>query len=239
VTVAPTLLHRRRVRQRYDLALVAGIALIAGGFALGYAVFDRSSGSGTLEGSGIAATETRQVPPFASIDLAGTNNAVVRIGSRRSVVVSADDNLLDRVTTRVRSGRLVIDEIGSFTTSSPMSVEVVVPSLDSLSLSGTGTLLAFGITGKRMTVDLAGTGLLQVSGTAARLNVSLDGDGDAELGQLAARDVHAVMNGTGKITVTATRTLDASVAGTGSILYFGSPARVKTNVTGTGAVVQG
>jgi hypothetical protein len=239
MTVAPTPLPRGRARHRYELALVAAIVLMAGALALRYAVFDGSPAPGTLEGSGVAATETRQVPPFAAIDLAGTNQVTVRIGKRRSVVVSADDNLLGRVTTRVRSGRLVVDELGSFTTRSPMSVDVVVPSLDSLTLSGTGSLLAIGIATQRMTASIAGTGLLQISGTAAHLNVSLDGDGDAELGELAARDVHAVMNGTGQIVVRATRTLDASVAGTGSILYSGSPARVRTNVTGTGVVARG
>ena len=44
------------------------------------------------------------------------------------MVVKADDNLIDRVTTHVRSGRLVIGNTpGSFSTESPMSVEVGVP----------------------------------------------------------------------------------------------------------------
>lgn len=239
MTLAPAPLHRRRAPERYQLALVAALVLIAGAFALRYAVFDRSSGSGQLEGSGVTASETRHVPAFRSIDLAGTNKVTVRIGGDRSVVVRGDDNLLGRITTDVKLGKLVIGDTGSFTTTSPMSVEVGAPSLDSLTLSGTGSLVAVGIDTERLTAKLAGTGLLQISGTATRLNVSLDGDGDAELGQLAARDVHAVMNGTGQIVVTATRTLDASVPGTGSILYFGTPARVKTNVTGTGAVVRG
>lgn len=236
MTLAPTILHRRRAPERYELALVAALVLIAGAFTLRHAVFDSSD---VLKGSGVTATQTREVPAFTGIDLAGTNKVTVRIGSDRSVVVRGDDNLLGRITTKVQSGRLVIGEIGSFTTRSPMSVEVGAPSLDSLSLSGTGSLVAVGIATERMTVSLAGTGLLQITGTATRVDVSMDGDGDAELGQLAARNVQAVMNGTGRIVVTATRTLDASVAGTGSILYFGKPARARTNVTGTGAVIRG
>jgi hypothetical protein len=239
MTVAQTPLHRRHVPQRYDLVLGAALVLIAGAFALRYAVFDGSSGSEGVEGSGVAATQTRHVPPFSSIDLAGTNEVTVRISGDQSVVVSADENLLDHVTTRVRSGRLVIGEIGSFTTRSPMSVEIGAPSVDALTLSGTGSVSAVGVESARLTVSHAGTGLLQISGAVNSLDVSLDGTGDVELGQLAARDVHAVVSGDGQIVVNARRTLDASVSGTGAIRYHGNPAQVTTNVTGTGAVVRG
>jgi putative autotransporter adhesin-like protein len=50
---------------------------------------------------------------------------------RRSVVVKADDKPLNRVTTDVKSGALVIGKTsGSLTAKSPMSVEVNVPSLN-------------------------------------------------------------------------------------------------------------
>jgi hypothetical protein len=39
--------------------------------------------------------------------------------------------------------------------------------------------------------------------------------------------------------VTATTSLDAAVPGTGAIIYGGSPSRVTTNVTGTGAITCG
>jgi hypothetical protein len=37
--------------------------------------------------------------------------------------------------------------------------------------------------------------------------------------------------------VLATRSLDATVTGTGAVLYDGNPPRVVTAVTGTGAIV--
>jgi Putative auto-transporter adhesin, head GIN domain len=53
-------------------------------------------------------------------------------------VVHADSNLINHVTTSVVAGTLVIGDTGRFTARGPMSVDVSVPSLTALSLSGSG-----------------------------------------------------------------------------------------------------
>jgi hypothetical protein len=69
--------------------------------------------------------------------------------------VKADDNLLDRVTTEVHSGDAVIANTpGSFTTKSPMRVEIDVPALDALTLSGSGNIVVTGVDAKRLAVNL-------------------------------------------------------------------------------------
>ena len=47
------------------------------------------------------------------------------------------------------------------------------------------------------------------------------------------------MTGSGRILVTVTGSLDASVSGTGVIAYRGAPSHVSTSVTGTGVVTRG
>jgi len=88
-------------------------------------------------------------------------------------------------------------------------------------------------------VTVSGSGLLSAAGTATRLDVTLSGDGQAQLSQLTATAVHAVVSGSGLIQVTATTSLDASVPGTGEIIYSGNPSQVTTSVTGTGTVTRG
>jgi Putative auto-transporter adhesin, head GIN domain len=240
VTVAPTPLHRRHTPNRNQLALLTALMLVvAGGVVLlvQQDVF-RSSSSNGIQGSGTAATETRDLAAFSKLDLAGSNNVTVRVGGEQSVVVHADDNLLQSVTTRVQAGSLVIGTTGSFTTKAPMSVEITVPSLDTLTLSGSGTLAADQVQAQQLTVTLSGSGIVRASGTVTRLDVSLNGSGDVQLGQLVARDVHAVLNTTGRIVVNATNSLDASVRGSGAIVYSGNPAHVTKSVTGNGAITR-
>jgi len=216
--------------------LIAVLALVAIGIAL---LVQGGSPNSGVKGSGVAVTQTRTVAGFSRLDLAGSNNVTVIVGGPQSVVVHADSNLINHVTTGVAAGTLIIGDTGSFTTRAPTSVDVSVPSLTALTLSGDGQISVTGINAPQLTVTVSGSGLLSAAGTAARLDVMLSGDGQAQLSQLTAGDVQAVVTGSGLIQVNATTSLDAAVPGTGAIIYTGNPSQVATSVTGTGAVTRG
>jgi Putative auto-transporter adhesin, head GIN domain len=240
MTVAPTPLHRRHMPYHHQVALIVATVIVTVAVVLlvQHDVFQGSSPSST-QGSGTAASDVRHLAAFTGVELAGANNVIIRVGRKQSVVVRGDDNLLRRVTTRVQAGTLVIGNIGSFTTKSPMSVHIAVPSLTALTLSGSGIISTENIRASRLTLTLSGSGVLRAGGTATRLDISLGGSGDAQLEQLVARDAHAVVSGSGRIVVTATHSLDASVPGSGAIVYHGDPAHVTTSITGSGAVTRG
>jgi hypothetical protein len=188
-------------------------------------------------GSGVASTQARPASRFTAVDLAGFNNVVVRAGARQSVVVHADSNLLTRVTTRVRAGRLVIGTTpGNLAAKSPMYVVVTLPSVEAITLRGAGNITVSDLDSRRLTVRLPGAGMVRATGRATRLDVTISGSGTALLGRLVARDVKAGVSGDGSIMVTATHRLDARVSGTGTILYAGNPAQIARRVTGDGTI---
>jgi Putative auto-transporter adhesin, head GIN domain len=187
-------------------------------------------------GSGVSVTDHREVSPFARVELAGANTVVIHVGAPLSVAVTGDDNLVGRVTTVVRAGRLVIDNTGRFTTKAPMHVVVSVPSLDATVLGGAGTVTVDGVTSADFSAELAGDGTLAVSGTAQRVTAVLAGAGTLDLHGLLATDGIAQLQGTGTIRIHATSTLDATLTGTGTILCRGDPTVTMRN-TGTGTVV--
>lgn len=205
---------------RTGTALLAiGVLLLAA--ILADRLFFGSSSDPAGTGSGHAATQARTVAPFTAVELAGANNVVMRVGEKQSVVVHADDNLLGRVTTRVRSGTLVIASTpGSLNARTPMYVTVTVPTLHALRLTGAGNISASGIDTPKLAVVLAGSGNIDAKG-------------------VAARDATATLRGSGMIMLTATRSLTAELSGTGSIFYGGSPAAVHPTITGTGTITPG
>jgi Putative auto-transporter adhesin, head GIN domain len=85
-------------------------------------------------------------------------------------------------------------------------------------------------------VTLSGGGNVTGRGIARRLDVTLSGSGTAWFTQLPANSVHAVLSGSGTIYVTATRSLDAAVPGSGTIVYSGKPRDVTKSVTGSGTI---
>jgi hypothetical protein len=226
----------RRVCVRPHVVLLGAVASVV---ALAAAGCGGSSNSVT-EGSGVSATQARDVAAFDSVELAGSNNVVIHVGERQFVVVKGDDNLLDRVTTEVESGMLVIANTpGSFTTTSPMSVEVEVPALEALTLTGSGTFAVEGTEAESLEVTLSGSGTVAGTGTVTRLDVTVSGSGTVQFTRLVANEVQAVVSGSGSIFVTATASLDASVPGSGAIHYAGHPQDVTKSVTGSGAITEG
>jgi hypothetical protein len=223
------------------IGLVVLAVLVATGLLLTALSQWRDGPSGSvnvIEGSGTAVSEIRAVAPFDSIDLAGANNVSISVGAEQSVRVRADDNLVGRITTDVRAAQLVIDNRGSFRSHSPIRVEITLPVLDAVSLSGSGTLTVQAVRADALTVALPGSGTIRVSGTADRLRATVDGSGDLRLNNLTAARATAVVSGSGLIQLVATEALDAKVSGTGSILYGGVPNEVTKNITGTGAIVE-
>jgi hypothetical protein len=234
--------HPRRERRLAHPALALGalvLIVILATLAVDRSFFqDSSSPAGT--GSGVAATQARAVPPFTAVELAGANNIVVHVGAKRSVRVHADSNLLGRVTTRVRSGRLVIGTTpGNLNAKSPMFVAVSVPALDSLTLRGAGNISLTGIDSRSLSLALPGSGNIEASGTTTKLDVTISGHGTALLKRLVARDAKAALSGDGTIMLTATRSLSARVSGTGTVLYGGKPHSVTQQISGDGVVAPG
>jgi Putative auto-transporter adhesin, head GIN domain len=237
-----TPIRRHGGLENLSRALAVLAVLLFGGIVV-LVLVDRSSNSSTSQGargSGVAATQARSLPPLTGVDVAGANNVVVRVGAPQSVIVHADSNLLARVTTQVTSGSLVIGNTpGTLSARSPMFVAVSVPSLDALTVDGSGNISVTGINSPSLTVRIPGSGTIHAAGTTARLDVGIGGSGTVVLSRLRARDATASIDGSGSIVLNATHSLDASITGSGSILYTGNPAQVTKSVSGSGTISGG
>jgi hypothetical protein len=128
---------------------------------------------------------------------------------------------------------------GSFATNAPTSVEITVPRLAAVTLSGSGNMTVGGLAAESFAVALTGSGQVSGDGAATRLEVSVAGSGLVQFTDVRAADVQAVVAGSGSISVTATERVDALVSGSGSILYGGSPHQVAKSIPGTGSITGG
>jgi Putative auto-transporter adhesin, head GIN domain len=159
---------------------------------------------GALEGLAYERRAYGDPSAHTGAELAGYNNVIVQVGARQSVIVHADSNLLRRVNTRVRSGRLVIGTSpGNLNAKRPMFVTVSLPSIDRLRLQGAGNISVTGINSQKLTAALPGSGNIDATGTTTKLDVTISGEGTAQLRPLIARDAKAVLGGDGSIMLTA------------------------------------
>jgi len=240
MTTSPAPIPHRHVQHR--LILVSLCVVVVAAVAVGIVLAVRGTGTTSstgVQGSGVPAAQTRTLPAFTAVDLAGANNVIVHVGGTQAVTVHGDDNLIPYVTTTVQNGALAIKQSRSFSTTSPMRVDVTVPALDAVTLSGAGVLTVDGVEADHFTVRMPGSGVLTVTGTTTTLDATLSGTGDVRLDGLPAHDATATVSGSGRLQVDASHSLDATVSGTGTIVYTGSPTELTKNVTGTGAITEG
>lgn len=189
-------------------------------------------------GSGRVISEARNVSDFTSIELAGSAEVNVQLGPKESVTVEADDNVVPLIETTVANGKLLISTKPgiNLTTSNGVHVNVVMKSLNGITLSGSGKIFVTGMSGPELTIELPGSGNINVAGTVDHVGINLLGSGNIYCVTLRAVSADVKLDGSGNITLHATQSLNASLSGSGSIQYRGRPAQITKNITGSGSI---
>lgn len=189
-----------------------------------------------IKGSGDMASEEREVGEFTAIKSSGSIDLEVTIGKERSVVVYFDDNLLDNVVTRSRRGRLEIFAEESYSSRLNCRVEITVPSLEEIVLSGSGDVMVNGLSGGEFTYHVSGSGDLYAEGEVDDVEISISGSGDVDARDLMAKSATVRISGSGDVKVYASESFEGRVTGSGDIEYYGRPDHTLNRVTGSGDI---
>jgi len=209
------------------------VVALAAAIALG-ALSSACSLAGTA-GEGPIKHETRTTQAFTRIDVGDQIQLVVRIGSAQPLELEAQENLLPIVATDVRNGTLRIAGSRDFTSSHPVVVTIVMPSLDAIAMNDGSQATIDGLDADTFGVDLNGGAGLTATGTVR--TVALDGNGGsrASLGDLAAETVVVDLNGGGSATVRASEQVTGDASGGAHLTVLGG-ARLMVDACCGGAV---
>jgi hypothetical protein len=214
-----------------------------------------------IAGSGHAAAQRRELGPFSAVALEASFAVVLRPASRASVEVTADDNLLPYIETRIRdTGGDRSLEIGlrrdvEIDPRTPILVSVDLVRLDAVALDGSGTITGQGLKSPRLNVAIGGSGRIALAaidvdelavavdgsgrmradGRARKVALAMNGSGRCDLERVIAGDVSVTVAGSGECRVHADGALSVSIAGSGDVYYRGSAVPTVANV-GSGRV---
>jgi Putative auto-transporter adhesin, head GIN domain len=169
-------------------------------------------------------SQTRDVATFTRIDNRDSVDVVLHVGEPQRVRVRAGEKVIDDVRTEVRDGTLQVTFDHDGFGGDDVIVEASAPSLAGVAASGSGDIDVDGIEADAFDLRSDGSADIALAGTAGRLAVNLDGSGDADLAELAARDARVFVGGSGDADVRAEQRLDVTVDGSGDVRYHGSPA---------------
>lgn len=188
-----------------------------------------------IPGSGVAATELREVGDFDEIEFSGVGRLEVTVGQPKRIEMTADDNLLPVLRTVAKGTRLVIEPIEEIRPRIPIVIKVTVPELKHVSGAGFPEIVVEGIQNETFSIGIMGNGKIVARGTTDDLDISVTGYGDVQTTELAAEAVDVTIMGNGHVVTHAIKTLDVSITGAGTVFYGGEPV-VKERIMGSGTI---
>ncbi|HKL66358.1 MAG TPA: head GIN domain-containing protein [Bacteroidales bacterium] len=174
-----------------------------------------------------------------------------------SVIIEGDADLLDDIRVFVRGDRLIIrnDTWLNFG-NKKVTARVRMPVVESLSVSGSGELLAtdavnaayldVSVSGsgdinldmlKADGIDcsISGSGNIELKGMAGEGDVSISGSGKYSGLDFAVGTMEVSISGSGRCKVNVEDSLEARVSGSGNVYYKGNP-RIDARISGSGKV---
>ena len=187
----------------------------------------------TLGDDGPRVTQARDVAAFSRIENKSSVDVRLHVGAPQKVRVRAGEKVIDDVRTEVRDGTLHLDFDHDGFGGSDLVAELWVPELDAIESDGSGDIDVEGIDAGAFELRSDGSADLTLAGTAARLAVDLDGSGDADLGELRAREARVAVGGSGDVDLQVDDRLDVAVDGSGDVHYRGDP-QLTQRVDGSG-----
>jgi len=220
-------------------------------------IFLLSSCAICIDGEGVDVEEARELEAFSELEIDIDADVVVHIGDQPSVVISAQENLLDVIRTDVRGGTLIIDAEPCIRSSNPLIIDITAISLSSIQLNGSADITILdelhsddfdlkingsgNITTDIFTNDLRikinGSGDVMISGAAKEADIVINGSGDVWAASLQAYQAHVKINGSGNTSINALNDLKVTVKGSGDVKYSGDPS-IKTSISGSGSVTK-
>ncbi len=194
--------------------------------------FSIGCGSPPVTGSGVPKSEDRNLSEsIQSISLYGIGQMKVIIGDQASLKVTADENMLQYVTSEVKDGRLSVGVgNGSYVWHNPPQCLMTIPELKSITLEGQTQMDVEGLNEASLSIEADGQCSIVLSGTAAEQIIRLEGQCVCDATNL--KGTTAIVNSKGQcnIRLSSLQSVEGEIGGVAVLLYQGNPMlKIQTN----------
>jgi len=212
--------------------------------------------AGGVPGDGHPRTEARATAPFSALDADTSIDVIVSRGDTPSLVVTTDENLVDQVVTEVVGDTLHITQREDLDPRVPSVIRVAVPSLDSVTNGGSGSMRLSGFSAStfdirndgsgdlvasvQATQELAlastGSGDVTIEGEAADLQIDLEGSGSLDATNVIAHGANVELSGSGSLSLAVSGDSRLETTGSGSIDARLDDGNAWLSTTGSGSI---
>ena len=201
-------------------------------------VFSFNASFGGVRGSGNVQTQKREVSDFNKIEVGGVFEVEITAQKDFSVVVEADDNLLELIKTDVNGDTLEIEFEKRVSTRNTPRLRISAPDIEGLDLSGASKVTLVNLNNESLQLDSSGASKIKVEGITKNFTVEMSGASRLDAENLQSENVSVDSSGASSATVFVTEELKADLSGASKVVYSGNPKNLEKKTSGASCVKQ-
>lgn len=168
---------------------------------------------------------------FDQIEIRGVYRLNVTAGEDYKVFTSGQPKEVEDMKVYVKDGVLILDQDQDNkkkrSNRDGVWVDIALPSLNGVDITGVGTGDIMGVNSERFNLDVSGVGELEIGGSCGSLDASMRGVGEINARGLECRDADVSLKGVGEVSIFASESVDVSAKGVGEVNVYGKPKSVE------------
>ncbi len=229
-------------RQSAPAMVVALTAVVGAGLAVAACVVSDGGSMKVgsppyVQGSGTLATETRPLDAFHALSASQGIEVSVSNGGSYAASVTADDNLLEHVSTEVSDGTLFVAVEGNIDTWHPLQVDVTMASpVDAITADAGATVDCEDLQPGSLEVRATSGATVRGGGRATSLDLTADAGATVDLRNVEAEQARVDVSTGSTVHVQVTQAVRGSCSVGSTLRLHGTPATVDVQTDASSTV---
>jgi len=190
-----------------------------------------------IKGEGPKVKEKIKLEKLEGFSLGVPANVYLTKG-KQQIEIKGQKNIIANIERDVRGGIWKIEFDKNVKNMSDLEIYITLPDFNKLAIAGSGSIIGEDEFNNLsdLKVSIAGSGDIELEGSARDLDISIAGSGDVNLKDLKVGNCEVSIAGSGDCEIHVSEDLKVSIAGSGDVKYKGNPDKVKSSIAGSGDV---
>ncbi len=190
-----------------------------------------------IKGIGNTITQEVIIENFDKIDMTIDADVVFIKGDVQKVEIEGQQNIIDNIKTKVKSGKWYIEYYKNVSKHEPVTIYITIPEITEIIISGSGDIYSDDtFDTDDLTLKIPGSGNIDLSVNSDDVDLSISGSGNIYL-SADSEDVNVSISGSGNICLKGgTIKQDISISGSGDYNCFSFfSKKTDVNISGSGS----
>jgi hypothetical protein len=189
-----------------------------------------------VRGNGQRAVRALDLAPFNHVEAGSVLKLVIHAGEPARGEISGDANLVELVRVKQKGERLTFEVEKEVDTKLPLQVELWIPDLRSLDLSGASSCEALELDQPKLRLNASGASRVVLAGQVGVLICDLSGASRLIARACQAARAEVELSGASKGEISVQEVLSMSCSGASHLEYWGRPTLDRMDTSGAASI---